>query len=53
MGLQRPEPVPAEKIAAARGGGQMGADGTQGSGINAGGLQDLAGTDAGSLQDLG
>ena len=43
MGLQRPEPVPAEKIAAARGGGQMGADGTQGSGINAGGLQDRSG----------
>ena len=43
LGLQRPEPVPAEKIAAARGGGQMGADGTQGSGINAGGLQDRSG----------
>ena len=39
LGLKRPSPIDHEKVVAARGGGQMGADPTAGSGINAGGLQ--------------
>ena len=39
LGLKRPAPIDLEKVVAARGGGQMGADPTAGSGINAGGLQ--------------
>ena len=43
MGLQRPPPVNREKVVAARGGGQLGGDGTAGSGINEGGLQNRQG----------
>jgi hypothetical protein len=43
LGLRTPRRVDAEVISRARGGGQLGADGTQGSGINAGGLQSREG----------